>query len=273
MSHIEEVKGIKRVSEYLNLIRKKGYSKEAIIDILEEIKPFHKDYPINIEITEKGYPAYFNAYRNLVHISESSLKNYIDKLIEGIIKLYPNLEKQREELFAYTTLFILCHEIEHTYQFMFGERYLEPPYEVVGDAYKKLIEIKEEKMSLLQFRILLSRYKSQKDKAHFVLERNANVEAYDLLLKLSQYESNPEMERLMYNQLTGYQSCGYASLRFNGSFDQSFKTTWRKRKFEELDFSEDIPVDERIRYGLPISDEDRLVLLRRFVALKGEVEE
>lgn len=273
MSHIEEVKGIKRVSEYLDLIRSKGYSKESIEYILEELKPFHKDYPINIEITDKGYPAYFNAYRNVVHISEESLKNYVDKLVEGIIQLYPKLQKQKEELFAYTSLFVLCHEIEHTYQFMFGERYLEPPYEVVGDAYKKLIEIKEEKMSLLQFRILLSRYKSQKDKAHFVLERNANVEAYDLLLKLSKYESNSEMERLMYNQLMGYQTCGYASLRFNGAFDQSFRATWRKRKFDELDFSEEISTEDRIRYALPISDDERLVLLRRFVELKGQVGE
>lgn len=273
MSHIEEVKGIKKVSEYLDLIRSKGYSKESMEYILEEIKPFHKDYPINIEITDKGYPAYFNAYRNIVHISEFPLKTYIDNLVDGILALYPMLANQREELFAYTNLFILCHEIEHVYQFMFGERYIEPPYEVVGDAYKKLIEIKEEKMSLLQFRILLSRYKSQKDKAHFVLERNANVEAYDLLHKLSQYESNSEMERLMYNQLTGYQSCGYTSLRFNGAFDQSFRATWRRRKFEELDFTEDIPVEDRIRYALPISDDDRLVLLRRFVDLKREVEE
>ena len=77
----------------------------------------------------------------------------------------------------------------------------------------------------------------------------------------------------MYNQLTGYQSCGYTSLRFNGEFNQSFRATWRRRKFEELDFTEDIPVEDRIRYALPISDDDRLVLLRRFVDLKREVEE
>ena len=77
----------------------------------------------------------------------------------------------------------------------------------------------------------------------------------------------------MYNQLTGYQSCGYTSLRFNGAFNQSFRATWRRRKFEELDFTEDIPVEDRIRYALPISDDDRLVLLRRFVDLKREVEE
>ena len=112
MSHIEEVKGIQRVSEYLDLIRTKGCSKDVMEYILEELKPFHKDYPIDIEITDKGYPAYFNAYRKVVHISESSLKNYVNSLVDGILKLYPRLESQREELVAYTNLFVKhkkCH--------------------------------------------------------------------------------------------------------------------------------------------------------------------
>ena len=118
-------------------------------------------------------------------------------------------------------------------------------------------------------KILLNRYKSQKNKAHFVLERNANVEAYDLLLKLSRYESNSELEKLMYNQWMGYSACGYASLKNNGPFEESFKSTWRREKFRELDFSEDISVSERIRYGLPIEDSDRIVLLKNLIATKS----
>lgn len=269
MSHIEEKHGIESLSGYLDIIRSYGYSKDTIETILGDLTPYSQEYPITIEITPDGYPAFFNAYHKKIHISEDPLKKYVNGLVNEIIKLYPNLEKQREELFIYTTFFTLCHEIEHTYQFIFGERYIEPPYKVVGDAYKKLIEIKEEKMSLLQYRILLSRYKSQKDKAHFVLERNANVEAYDLLLKLSRYESNSELEKLMYNQWMGYSACGYASLKNNGPFEESFKSTWRREKFRELDFSEDISVSERIRYGLPIEDSDRIVLLKNLIATKS----
>lgn len=269
MSHIEEKHGIESVSGYLDIIRSHGYSKEVIETILCDLTPYSHDYPIDIEITQDGYPAFFNAYYNKIHISEGPLKDYINGLVTEIIKLYPNLEKQKEELFAYTTFFTLCHEIEHTYQYMFGQKYIEPPYQIVSDAYRKMIELKEEKMSLLKFKILLSRYKSQKNKAHFVLERNANVEAYDLLLKLSRYESNPELEKLMYNQWMGYSACGYTSLKFNGPFEESFRSTWRKGKFRELDFSEDIPVSERIRYGLPIEDTDRIALLKSLIATKS----
>lgn len=269
MSHIEEKHGIESVSGYLDIIRSHGYSKEVIETILCDLTPYSHDYPIDIEITPDGYPAFFNAYYNKIHISEGPLKDYINGLVSEIIKLYPELEKQREELFAYTTFFTLCHEIEHTYQYMFGQKYIEPPYQIVSDAYRKMIELKEEKMSLLKFKILLSRYKFQKNKAHFVLERNANVEAYDLLLKLSRYESNPELEKLMYNQWMGYSACGYASLKFNGPFEESFRSTWRKGKFRELDFSEDIPVSERIRYGLPIEDTDRIALLKSLIATKS----
>lgn len=269
MSHIEEKHGIESVLGYLDIIRNYGYSKDTIETILCDLTPYSQDYPINIEITSDGYPAFFNAYYNKIHISEGPLKDYINGLVSEIIKLYPELEKQREELFAYTTFFTLCHEIEHTYQYMFGQKYIKPPYQVVSDAYRKMIELKEEKMSLLKFKILLNRYKSQKNKAHFILERNANVEAYDLLLKLSRYESNAELEKLMYNQWMGYSACGYTSLKFNGPFEESFRSTWRKGKFGELDFSEDIPVSERIRYGLPIEDTDRIALLKSLIATKS----
>lgn len=269
MSHIEEKHGIESALGYLDIIRSYGYSKDTIETILCDLTPYSQDYPINIEITPDGYPAFFNAYYNKIHISEGPLKDYINGLVSEIIKLYPELEKQREELFAYTTFFTLCHEIEHTYQYMFGQKYIKPPYQVVSDAYRKMIELKEEKMSLLKFKILLNRYKSQKNKAHFILERNANVEAYDLLLKLSRYESNAELEKLMYNQWMGYSACGYTSLKFNGPFEESFRSTWRKGKFRELDFSEDIPVSERIRYGLPIEDTDRIALLKSLIATKS----
>lgn len=269
MSHIINTStDLKNISQHLDLIRTKGYSKDTVMQILFKLIPFSKEYVVTPEVTTDGYPAFFNAYKRIIHISEEPLKKYIDNLIDAIIELYPNISNQKEELRAYMTYFVLCHEIEHTYQYMFGERYIEPQYRVVGDAYKKIIEIKEEKMSLLKFRILLSRYKSQKDKAHFVLERNANVEAYDLLLKLSLYESNIDINKLMYNQWMGYSVCGYASLRYNGSFEEAFKATWRKNKFEELVFDKDIPLEDRIRYGLPIDDSDRIVLLKKFVETK-----
>ena len=269
MSHIEEKYSLESLSGYLDLIRSYGYSKDTIETILSDLTPYSQDYPIKVEITSDGYPAFFNAYYNKIHISEGPLKDYVLGLVNEIIKLYPNLEKQKEELFAYTTFFTLCHEIEHTYQYMFGQKYTAPPYQVVSDAYRKMIELKDEKMSLLKFKILLNRYKSQKNKAHFVLERNANVEAYDLLLKLSRYESNSELEKLMYNQWMGYSACGYASLKNNGPFEESFKSTWRREKFRELDFSEDISVSERIRYGLPIEESDRIVLLKNLIATKS----
>ena len=49
--------------------------------------------------------------------------------------------------------------------------------------------------------------------------------------------------------------------KYNGSFDESFSKLWRKDLFDK-DFCEVISIDERIRYGLPIDDESRRLLLR-----------
>ena len=54
---------------------------------------------------------------------------------------------------------------------------------------------------------------------------------------------------------------GYLKKKYNGSFDESFSKLWRKDLFCD-DISEDISTEERIRYGLPIDDESRKLLLR-----------
>ena len=54
---------------------------------------------------------------------------------------------------------------------------------------------------------------------------------------------------------------GYLKKKYNGSFDESFSKLWRKDLFDGV-VSEEISAEERIRYGLPIDDESRKLLLR-----------
>ena len=72
----------------------------------------------------------------------------------------------------------------------------------------------------------------------------------------------------MYNQYMWYSACGYLKMKNNGSFEEAYRDSWRHSLFNSFDFSEDISVEERIRYGLPIDDNNRVVLLNKFIGTR-----
>ena len=255
--------------EYLELIRNNGYTKDVLFEILNGIIPFNENFVVKSEIDNDGYIAYFSWANRVIHLNEEMLFKYINRLVDETIKMYPKLENYRSDLFSYIVMFVLCHEVEHVYQYMFGHDYIIHDYKLVRDLYKNMTEFTvSDKTPYLIWSILFSRYKRVKDKATFVLERNANIEAYDLLHKLSLIENNKDIVRFMYNQYMWYSACGYLKMKNNGSFGEAYRDSWRHSLFNSFDFSEDISVEERIRYGLPIDDNNRVVLLNKFIGTR-----
>lgn len=273
MSHIVSTDEDRiKLFDYLELVRSSGYNKETLFEILNFIIPRNSEFQVNTEIDDKGYIAYFSWFDKVIHLNESGLLKYINKMVIETIKMYPALEKYKSELFSYIVLFVLCHEVEHVYQFMFGHDYIKHDYRIVTDLYKNMTEFSVMKNTpYIIENILFERYKYVKDKVTFVLERNANVEAYDLLYKLSLIEENDSITRFMNNQYLWYCACGYLKMKNNGSFEESYRDSWRHRMFKSFDFSEEISVEDRIRYGLPIEDDDRLVLLNKFIGTKENI--
>ena len=274
MSHIVSYSNVSDIDliNYLEMIRTNGYNENVLCEILNGIIPVNGNYQVSGVIQKEGYPAYFNFFDKEIHLSEVDLKEYVDNMLKSIISVYPGLEKYKTELFSYLVLFVLCHEVEHVYQFMFGHDYLKHDYKIVRDLYKNMTEFSTSKNTPPLIRkILLERYKYVKDRATFVLERNANVEAYELLHRLSLLEGNEDIIRFISNQYLWYSVCGYLKFKNNGSFEESFRNTWRYKMFKSFDFSEDISVEERIRYGLPLDDENRIVLLKKFIDSKENI--
>lgn len=270
MSHIARTsEEIKNISYHLDTLRNGGYSKKNINEILESIIPINEQYQIKPEINGTGHAAYFNGYHGIIHINEYMLKDYVQKMLEQVMILYSNLEKVKNELRIYLIMFVLVHEVEHGYQYLIGQEYMETPYELVKDAYKNLYEFNfKNKYPSIWLSILIERYKQQKDKTTFVLERNANVEAYQLLNELSKYENEQEIQKFMNNQYLWYSACGYLNLKNNGSFEEAYRNIWRHRQYKSFDFTETIPVEDRIRYGLPLEAEPRIKLLEKFLETK-----
>lgn len=273
MSHIvNNVDEKGRIVSYIELVRDNGYKTDVLYEILNGIIPVNDRFQVCSEVNNEGYLAYFSWINKVIHLNENDLLNYIKNLLNSVIKVYPSLEKYKSELFSYLVLFVLLHEVEHVYQYMFGHGYLDHNYKLVCDLYRNTTKFSvSDKTPKIIENILFSRYKTVKDRATFVLERNANVEAYDLLHKVSLIEGNSEIIRFMYNQFMWYSACGYLKIKNNGSFEESYKDIWRHRLFNSFDFSEDISFEDRVRYGLPLEDDDRLILLKKFVDTKENI--
>ena len=190
MSHIvNSVDEEGRIVSYIELVRDNGYKTDVLYEILNGIIPVNDRFQVCSEVNNEGYLAYFSWINKVIHLNENDLLNYIKNLLNSVIKVYPSLEKYKSELFSYLVLFVLLHEVEHVYQYMFGHGYLDHNYKLVCDLYRNTTKFSvSDKTPKIIENILFSRYKIVKDRATFVLERNANVEAYVLLHKVSLIE-------------------------------------------------------------------------------------
>ena len=164
MSHIiTSNEDIKLISDQLDILRTRGYSKNSLYELLNYIIPQNEEYQVIPRISETGLPGYFSGYERLIHISEEGLKKYIKNDVKVCTEIYPYLKKHEQELFYYLTLFVLTHEVEHAYQYMIGKEYIDFPYQLVIDAYKHITDFSSYyKYPQIITQLLIERYKIKK---------------------------------------------------------------------------------------------------------------
>jgi len=264
MSHIiKSDDDIKKMSEQLEILRRKGYTNDVLGEILTELIPNNENYQVKGIIENTDKPALFNPYYRKINISPDCLHDYILKLNNSILKMYPNIEK--EELFRNFVIFVLVHEVEHVYQHLIGNELIDNPYKLVIDAYKNLSTLKiSKKTNPIYTQIMIRHFFSERirNKPTFLLERNANVEAYDLLCKVANYENNLEIKKFFEDQISYQLTLGYNGFS-NGSVEETYLELWASSIYDTFSKNENIPIEDRVRYGLPIDKETRKKVLRK----------
>jgi len=262
MSHIfENDSGIvKTISEQLEKIKSKGYCSKLLEETLELIVPKNVDYPIDIVIANSKKPGFFDYDNKKIEISPESLKDSIENTIAPLMKRYPSLER---EIFNNYAIFALIHEVEHYYQYLIGNKYIDFPYQIVIEAYHNLLPLKIKKSeNALCTLIKVRRYLRMLEKDDSLYERNANIEAFDLLCKVANYENNKEVYEILLYQMKCYLMTGYG-LFHNGIIEKTYKSLLLSDLYESFCQNEDIPVEDRVRYGLPIDFETRKKVLTK----------
>lgn len=261
MSHIiRKEDDILTISQLLEKFRSVGYKKSMIEEILNTIIPQNEDLPISIVFGNSSIPAFFKEEEQKIEVSLDVLKNYISKQIESYMKVYPNLEK---EIFYNHILLALIHEVEHYYQCLVANEYVDFPYKIVVDGYKNIKDLKISKdLNPIIALIKIKQFFNYSHNADSLLERSANVEAYDLLVKVAKYENNTEMLKILDGLLSYQLSLGYKGFS-NGSLEKTYRKKGLIDIYSSFNFDEIIPIEDKVRYGLPIDVETKKKVLSK----------
>lgn len=260
MSHIiNSEKDIAIMSQQLEKLRSKGYTSSILEEILNTMIPQNAEFPIEAVIGDSQSPAFFNELEKKIELNPEVLKIYLDKQLNTLTQVYPNL---KEEIFNNYILLTLAHETEHYYQHLIVKGYVDFPYKLVVDGYKNLTMLKLPKdIKPIHAKRKINRFLRDSHDKKTLLERNANVEATDLLCQIAKYENNEKMLEILSRQLSFQQSLGYEFS--NGSMERTYKRRQMSSVYHSFDFSEEIPTQDRVRYDLPLDKETRKKVLKK----------
>lgn len=212
-----------------------------------------------------------NGIKTAVYVIEGNYIKVSSKRVEKWVQENTNSLKDSffikdTDLFrGYLYLYLLAHEVEHSYQNLISLGYIVLDNPTIQKAYYHILEqfirqdyiiprpIKETKKRLAMFRYRLK-------ENSYVLERNASLEGYDLLYRLAKHFQNQEM-------LAAFSCCRalYCKLGYHdnteGSFDETYQAMFMKNKYKEIIGENTFDSEEAIRYGLPVSEEVRQKVL------------
>jgi len=263
MSHIIKSKDdLLLVKDVFDLLKKDTISAGLLEEVVKVLLPRDDDGKLLVgyELCDRngGFSRY-SLGDNCLRLSVDEMYKWVDINSENFIKQFGVSDR---DLFRdYVVLLILVHEIEHGYQYLMAYDKIDAPCDVVSGGYKLIIETllgygydKMGVMDKVKNRIAFNRY--NKNNGRYVIERNANVETFDLLQQLAILNNHKELVSVFnrIRNLVGIWGYMYGT---RGSFAETCRDMLIMKKFNALDHDYEMSEIERFRYGLPISRESR----------------
>lgn len=245
-------------------------------DIFEEIKNYDVDACLLEEIVKSLLPKdnngdYFSGYEiydidgglsrfsltdNILILSIDEMNRWIDG---NILRLIKGFNVSDIELFrSYLFLLVIIHEIEHSYQYLMAYGLIDAPCEFVGSGYRLIIDtiVNRDINKLKRLRNSIAYYLYSKNDGLYVIERNANVEAFDLLQNLAIENDNVRLGNVFNRMRNAVAMSGYMDNNM-GSFYETIMNMRLGYEYKKLNHNYQLSDIERFRYGLPISEEFR----------------
>lgn len=249
------------MKDVLNYLQNNELSKTYLEEILKELLPKNNnELLVNYNIKEKGLvTSQFQPSTKSIDISLNKINTWLENNIKDFINNYK--VNDINILKSYLVLFILSHEIEHSKQYLIAEGKIETPCILLKDAYKGLFELLNPKETIIprpikdtKRRLSLFLYKLKEN--YYVLERNANIESMSLISQCALYNNNEDIYNIFDDMKNIYLKCGYIDSTM-GSVEETYRKILMYNKYKTFTHQIGFSVQDKIRYGLEITEEVR----------------
>ena len=264
MSHIRKYKEeLEKIRRYINRLEKDPNDINLISEIMYFLCPKNDEMGclsyFGLNSTEVDVPTYDPSI-NCIQIPNSDYRHAFDIDLSAIAPEIP--ENKKSMLAATYFMYAMMHETEHVYEFSIADDKI--PFDVhsIKQGYKDIIESVDPKRlhTINPFKRhkrtkLFRQYCENCD--DYILERNASVEALnELLLIEDDKDIKKVLERLYYFFLSiGYDDC--MGDLYHTYYDLGLLDKWNIKE-------EHLTDEDKIRFGLPISNEVHKELVKTF---------
>ena len=267
MSHIiNSEKELQVLNDYYKKINISKLDIELLNDIMKYIIPrdINGRQLIRYNVSNSMENISFIPEERVIEVPINKLSNWA---IENgkINDMYYNCG---DRLNSYLLLFSMLHEVEHSYQFLMGEKVIECP-EIVQKVYKEIMGLMiESNYKTIKDKILRNKILKRYDKYHdsFFIERNANVGAGSVIVELALLNNDKTAINIFGYLLSHYMCQGYLK-NTKGCIYNTYKYLHLLENYNTYS-KDDICDEDRVRYGLEINEDIRNTLLEKNIKLK-----
>lgn len=268
MSHILQYKtSLLELKDILKHFKEKGLTKDYLEVVLKKLIPnLNGDLKIGWNISEKGYSrAKFIPKTRTIIFSLEKINEWLDNNTCDFLEKLETSDVNT--LRSYMLLFLLTHEVEHSYQYLIGEGIIEVPSPLIKDTYQTLFALMTPLDYIIprpikQTRRMISLILYKQKENELVLERNANIESTDLISRCAFYNEREDIYNLFIDMRNLFLIQGYVK-DARGSIEETFEKIFMYDKYKKIRQEIDLDEIDRLRYGLNISEETRKRILSK----------
>lgn len=217
-------------------------------------------------IQEKGNStAIFIPSLNRIEFSVNKIHEWLN-INASDNKLKNLLEISDEDKFRkYLFLMMLTHEVEHAYQFLMGEGKVVSPNNLIKESYKLIFDLLNPKETILprpiydtRRRLSMLLYKIKEN--NYFIERNAQIESIDLVMQVALFCDDEGIYNGFNKMHNMYLKHGYEDNTY-GNVYETYKKILMLDKYNKLPKNVMISDDDKVRFGLEISEDTRQKVL------------
>lgn len=168
---------------------------------------------------------------------------------------------------SYLFLFLITHEIEHSYQYLMGKGIINAPSQIIQYGYKRIFDLFLKNESIIpspikETRNLISLILYKRNENLFVLERNENIESTDLLCQLALFTGREDIFEMFNEMKTAFMSIGYTEGPI-GSLEETYRKFFLYDRYKRFYENPNMTEEEKAEYGLNISEQTRQRILEK----------